>query len=163
MARPTASFVGTSYFSPKYPCSIEVIIFAYKGLTSLALSAFCGAFRRDLRSAVLRPEYFSLVIAGHLRYLVSSLSSYGRTWAMPASSLSSSSLRKGLNSKTNSSVLMMLLFIIFQTIKPIYYQDLYRILPLYKKEVNIVSNIVILQTAIKYTQHSKTSHSTLQL
>ena len=126
MARPTASFVGTSYFSPKYPCSIEVIIFACKGLTSLALSAFCGAFRWDLRSAVLRPEYFSLVIAGHLRYLVSSLSSYGRTWAMPASSLSSSSLRKGLNSKTNSSVLRMLLFTILQTIKPIYYQDLYK-------------------------------------
>ena len=163
MARPTASFVGTSYFSPKYPCSIEVIIFACKGLTSLALSAFCSAFKWDLRSAVLRQEYFSLVIAGHLRYLVSSLSSYGRTWAMPASSLSSSSLKKGLNSKRNSSVFMTLLFIIFQTIKHIYYQDLYKILLPYKNEVNIVSNIVILQAAVKCTQYSKTSHSKLQL
>ena len=97
LARPTASFVGKSYFSPKYPCSIVVIIFTCKKLASLAESAFCGAFGQDLRSAVLHAEYFSLVVAGHPSCLVSSLSSFARTWAMPASSLSSSNLRKGYN------------------------------------------------------------------
>ena len=111
---PTNSkFCGRISFFKKYPTSIVVIIFTCKGLTSLVESAFCGAFRRDVRSAVLHPEYFSLVLAGHLRCLVSSLSSYRRTWAIPASCLSSRNLKKGFNSKINLYMFIVLFYLLF--------------------------------------------------